>query len=90
MQIGIGSFVAIFPDPTTGVAVSPAMRIHNLLEEIELADQVGLDVFGIGEHHRRSRSGDPFSVQRRAPSLPDAFRALPFPAPPPPTSLDGV
>src|SRR5471032_1755893 len=53
MQIGIDSFVAIFPDHTTGVAISPAMRIRNLLEEIELADQAGLDVFGIGEHHRR-------------------------------------
>src|SRR5476649_732006 len=53
MQIGLDSFVAIFPDPTTGVAVSPATRIRNLLERIEFADQVGLDVFGIGEHHRR-------------------------------------
>src|SRR5471032_2450386 len=53
MQIGIDSFVAIFPDHTTGEALSPAARIRNLLEEIELADQVGLDVFGIGEHHRR-------------------------------------
>ena len=53
MQIGIDSFVAVFPDPVTGIAVSPATRIRNLLEEIELADQVGLDVFGIGEHHRR-------------------------------------
>ena len=53
MQIGIDSFVEIFPDPTTGVALSPATRIRNLLEEIELVDQVGLDVFGIGEHHRR-------------------------------------
>ncbi len=53
MQIGIDSFAAIFPDPATGVALSAATRMRNLLEEIELADQVGLDVFGIGEHHRR-------------------------------------
>lgn len=32
---------------------SPAARMHDLIEEIVLADQVGLDVFGIGEHHRR-------------------------------------
>lgn len=32
--------------------ISPAQRLHNLLETIELADQVGLDVFGLGEHHR--------------------------------------
>lgn len=52
MQIGIDSFVATNADPLTGVAPSPAQRIADLLEEIELADQVGLDVFGIGEHHR--------------------------------------
>jgi alkanesulfonate monooxygenase SsuD/methylene tetrahydromethanopterin reductase-like flavin-dependent oxidoreductase (luciferase family) len=32
--------------------LSPVKRLHHLLEEIELADRVGLDVFGIGEHHR--------------------------------------
>jgi probable LLM family oxidoreductase len=52
MQIGIDSFVATNADPVTGVAVSPVQRLSDLLEEIELADQVGLDVFGIGEHHR--------------------------------------
>jgi alkanesulfonate monooxygenase SsuD/methylene tetrahydromethanopterin reductase-like flavin-dependent oxidoreductase (luciferase family) len=52
LQIGIDSFAASIPDPITGVALSPAERMHHLLEEIELADQVGLDVFGIGEHHR--------------------------------------
>ena len=36
MQIGIDSFVAIYPDPTTGVALSAATRLRNLLEEIEL------------------------------------------------------
>ena len=40
-------------DVATGVTLSPAERLNNLLEEIELADQVGLDVFGVGEHHRR-------------------------------------
>ncbi|HTB79385.1 MAG TPA: LLM class flavin-dependent oxidoreductase [Opitutaceae bacterium] len=53
MQIGLDSFAAALSDPTTGVAPSPVARMQNLLEEIELADQVGLDVFGIGEHHRR-------------------------------------
>jgi len=41
------------PDVTTGAILSPAARLRNLIEEIELADQVGLDVFGVGEHHRR-------------------------------------
>jgi len=52
MQIGIDSFGAVISDPATGLTLSPAQRMENLLEEIVLADQVGLDVFGIGEHHR--------------------------------------
>ena len=52
MQIGIDSFAASISDPLTGLTIGPADRLHNLLEEIELADQAGLDVFGIGEHHR--------------------------------------
>ena len=52
MQIGIDSFVATNADPVLGFAPSPVQRISDLLEEIALADQVGLDVFGIGEHHR--------------------------------------
>src|SRR3984893_980512 len=52
MQIGIDSFAAAISDPATGLTLSPAERMHHLLEEIEFADRVGLDVFGIGEHHR--------------------------------------
>ncbi len=52
MQIGIDSFVATLADPVTGTMLNPTERLRNLLEEVELADQVGLDVFGIGEHHR--------------------------------------
>src|SRR3989454_8924492 len=52
MQIGVDSFAAAISDPATGLTLSPVQRMQNLLEEIELADQVGLDVFGIGEHHR--------------------------------------
>src|ERR1039458_5157545 len=52
MQIGIDSFAAAIADPATGLTLSPVERMQHLLEEIELADQVGLDVFGIGEHHR--------------------------------------
>lgn len=53
MQIGIDSFVALAPHPVTGKLRSAAERIEHLLEEIELADRVGVDVFGIGEHHRK-------------------------------------
>src|SRR5580698_8511049 len=52
MQIGVDSFGAVISEPTTGVTLSPVQRIQNLVEEIVLADQVGLDVFGVGEHHR--------------------------------------
>ncbi|HTC63915.1 MAG TPA: LLM class flavin-dependent oxidoreductase [Candidatus Saccharimonadales bacterium] len=52
MQIGIDSFAAAISDPVTGLILSPVDRMQHLLEEIKLADQVGLDVFGIGEHHR--------------------------------------
>jgi alkanesulfonate monooxygenase SsuD/methylene tetrahydromethanopterin reductase-like flavin-dependent oxidoreductase (luciferase family) len=52
MQIGIYTFAETTPDVRTGQTVSSAQRLRDLLEEIELADQVGLDVFGVGEHHR--------------------------------------
>src|SRR5438445_1842555 len=52
MQIGVDSFGAVISDPTTGLTVSALQRMDNLLDEIILAEQVGLDVFGIGEHHR--------------------------------------
>ena len=52
MELGIYTFAEVTPDPRTGRAVSPAQRLRDLLDEVELADQVGLDVFGVGEHHR--------------------------------------
>ena len=51
-ELGIYSFAELTPDPVTGEKISPSERLRNLLETIELADQVGLDVFGLGEHHR--------------------------------------
>lgn len=52
MEIGVDSFAAVGKNPVTGVMVSGVDRIASLLEEIEVADQVGLDAFGLGEHHR--------------------------------------
>jgi len=52
VELGIYTFAELHPDPLTRERISPAQRIKDLLEEIELADQVGLDVFGVGEHHR--------------------------------------
>ncbi len=53
MEIGISTFVETTPDVITGEAISHAQRIREVVEEIVLADQVGLDVFGVGEHHRQ-------------------------------------
>ncbi len=52
MELGIYTFADVATSPLTGETISPAQRLRNLIEEIELADQVGLDVFGVGEHHR--------------------------------------
>lgn len=51
-EIGLYSFAELTPDHVTGTKISPQQRTRDLLETIELADQVGLDVFGLGEHHR--------------------------------------
>jgi probable LLM family oxidoreductase len=53
MQIGIDSFAAVVSDPRTGETLGAADRLSNLLGEIVQADEAGIDVFGIGEHHRR-------------------------------------
>src|SRR5918993_999428 len=52
MEIGIYTFAERTPDPVTGHLISAEQRLRDLIEEIELAEQVGLDVFGVGEHHR--------------------------------------
>jgi probable LLM family oxidoreductase len=51
-ELGLYTFAELTPDPNTGHRISPEERLRDLLEEVELADQVGLDVYGIGEHHR--------------------------------------
>ena len=51
MEVGVDSFAAALTE--TSIAVSQSDRLRDLLEEIEHADQAGLDVFGVGEHHRK-------------------------------------
>jgi Luciferase-like monooxygenase len=51
MQVGIDSFAAAYDDAS--LSASPSERLQSLVEQIERADQIGLDVFGVGEHHRR-------------------------------------
>ena len=52
MELGISSFAELTPDPVTGKTISGHQRMMDLMEEIELADQIGLDVYALGEHHR--------------------------------------
>ncbi len=51
MQTGVDSFAAAHDDAS--LSVSPSDRSRRLIEQIEYADQIGLDVLGVGEHHRR-------------------------------------
>ncbi|MVP00640.1 LLM class flavin-dependent oxidoreductase [Paenibacillus lutrae] len=53
MEIGISTFVETSPDVHTGEVMSHAQRLREVVEEIVLADRVGLDVYGVGEHHRK-------------------------------------
>jgi probable LLM family oxidoreductase len=52
VELGVYTFAELAPAPGSGEMISPEQRLRNLIEEVELADEVGLDVFGVGEHHR--------------------------------------
>jgi probable LLM family oxidoreductase len=52
MELGLYTFVDVRPQPGSGKAMNTHQRIKDLMEEIKLADDLGLDVFGVGEHHR--------------------------------------
>ena len=49
MELGLYTFGELTPDVKSGTTISPQQRLRDLCEEIELADQLGLDVFGVGE-----------------------------------------
>ena len=52
MELGISMFGDLTPNPHTKQAIAPSKRLNEMLEQVKLADEVGLDVFEIGEHHR--------------------------------------
>jgi probable LLM family oxidoreductase len=52
MELGIGMFGDLSFDPQTGKPREAGVKLREILEQIKLADEVGLDVFGLGEHHR--------------------------------------
>lgn len=56
VEIGVTTFVETTPDVHTGKVISHAQRLREVVEEIVLADEVGLDVFGVGEHHRKDHA----------------------------------
>jgi probable LLM family oxidoreductase len=51
-EIGIMTFGEITEDPATGALPSPTQRVRETIEQAKVADEVGLDLFGVGEHHR--------------------------------------
>jgi len=53
MQLGVDSFAAASPEGEVGTAANSVLSLRHLIERVEAADQAGLDIFGIGEHHRR-------------------------------------
>ena len=70
MELGLYTFADVSPEKGPG-HIGPHERLRNLIEEIELADQVGLDVFGLGEHHRPDYAASaPAVILAAAPSGP--------------------
>jgi probable LLM family oxidoreductase len=69
LEIGVTTFVETTPDVDTGKVISHAQRLREVVEEIVLADRVGLDVFGVGEHHRKDYAASSPAVLLAAAAL---------------------
>lgn len=77
MELGLFTFVDNTINPQTGEKLHPEERLSNLLEEIKLADEAGLDVFGIGEHHREEYvSSAPVIILSAAASITKQIRLM--------------
>lgn len=75
MEFGLYTFVENTPHPEITERISTAQRLQNLMEEIKLADEAGLDVFGIGEHHREEYlSSSPSTILAAAAARTDRIR----------------
>jgi probable LLM family oxidoreductase len=78
MELGITSFAETIPDPSSGVPIGHGERLRQVLEEIEVAESVGLDVYGLGEHHRSDfASSSPATVLAAAAGRTDKIRLFP-------------
>ncbi|OMD76072.1 MULTISPECIES: LLM class flavin-dependent oxidoreductase [Paenibacillus] len=75
MELGVSTFVETTPDVQTGETISHAERLREVVEEIVLAEEVGLDVYGVGEHHRHDyAASSPAVVLAAAASLTTKIR----------------
>jgi probable LLM family oxidoreductase len=75
VELGISTFVETTPDVQTGETISHAERLREVVEEIVLAEEVGLDVYGVGEHHRHDyAASSPAVVLAAAASLTTKIR----------------
>ena len=78
MELGITSFAETMPDPISGETVGHGERLRQVLEEIDLAESVGLDVYGLGEHHRPDfASSSPATVLAAAAGRTSKIRLFP-------------
>lgn len=78
MELGITTFAETYPDPVTGETVSHAERLRQVLAEARLTEEVGLDVYGIGEHHRPDfASSAPAVVLAAVAGMTDRIRLTP-------------
>lgn len=78
MELGITSFAETIPDPSSPVTIGHGERLRQVIEEIELAESVGLDVYGLGEHHRPDfASSSPATVLAAAAGRTSKIRLFP-------------
>jgi len=78
MELGITTFAETYPDPKTGEKIGHGQRLRDVLEEIALAEQVGLEVYGVGEHHRPDfASSSPAVVLAAAAGMTSKIRLTP-------------
>ena len=78
MELGITSFAETIPDPSSGTTVTHGERLRQVLDEIDVAESVGLDVYGLGEHHRPDfASSSPATVLAAAAGRTSRIRLFP-------------
>jgi probable LLM family oxidoreductase len=78
MELGITSFAETIPDPSSGAIITHGDRLRQVLEEIDVAESVGLDVYGLGEHHRPDfASSSPATVLAAAAGRTSKIRLFP-------------